>query len=281
VPAAVPLEVRAGIFDLKEQQDMQTAKPIELHGQPASGGKFPLICIPLVGRGFAALMAELDVVLPKKPDMLEWRVDFFQPIGDTTAVMAAASAIKAKAGPIPVLFTRRSSTEGGEKIDLDEDQVIALYTAVCESRSIDLIDYEMANDVAHITQMRQVAQANGIKLVLSFHDFSCTPGLETLVARFLLAEQLGADVAKVAVMPRDLDDVLTLLAATREASKRLRIPLISMSMGPYGSVTRLIGWVFGSALSFAVGAASSAPGQVPIEDLNTVLAILQASMGGR
>ncbi|MFZ4623312.1 MAG: type I 3-dehydroquinate dehydratase, partial [Rhodoferax sp.] len=243
MPAAVPLEVRAGIFDLKEQQDMQTAKPIELHGQPASGGKFPLICIPLVGRGFAALMAELDVVLPKKPDMLEWRVDFFQPIGDTTAVMAAASAIKAKAGPIPVLFTRRSRTEGGEKIDLDEDQVIALYAAVCESRSIDLIDYEMVNDVAHITQMRQVAQANGIKLVLSFHDFSCTPGLETLVARFLLAEQLGADVAKVAVMPRDLDDVLTLLAATREASKKLRSPLISMSMGPYGSVTRLIGWV--------------------------------------
>jgi 3-dehydroquinate dehydratase-1 len=39
--------------------------------------------------------------------------------------------------------------------------------------------------------------------------------------------------------------------------------------------------VFGSSLSFAVGAASSAPGQVPIEDLNTVLGILQKSMGGK
>lgn len=47
-------------------------------------------------------------------------------------------------------------------------------------------------------------------------------------------------------MPRDLDDVLTLLAATRQASKKLRIPLISMSMGPYGSLTRLFGWTFGS-----------------------------------
>lgn len=260
---------------------MQTNKPIELNGLPIAGGKFPLICTPLVGRTLDKLMAELDVVLPKKPDVLEWRVDFFEQIGDTARVIAAASAIKSKAGEIPLLFTRRSTIEGGEKIALSEAQVITMYTAVCESKSIDLIDYEMANDAADIAQVRAAAKANGIKLVLSFHNFSYTPGLETLAAKFLMADQLGADVAKVAVMPRDLDDVLTLLVATREASKRLRIPLISMAMGPLGAVTRMVGGVFGSSLSFAVGAAASAPGQVPIEDLNAVLAVLQKSMGGK
>jgi 3-dehydroquinate dehydratase-1 len=220
-------------------------------------------------------------VLPKQPDVLEWRVDYFDAIGDTTAVIASARAIKQAAGNIPVLFTRRSTLEGGEKIAINEDQVIAMYTAVCESKSIDLIDYEMANDAANIARVRTAAKANNIKLVLSFHNFSYTPALETLVAKFLTADQLGADVAKVAVMPRDLDDVLTLLTATRAASKKLRIPLISMSMGPFGAVTRLFGWTFGSALSFAVGASSSAPGQVPIEDLNTVLTILQKSIGGK
>ena len=135
---------------------------------------------------------------------------------------------------------------------MTEAQVIALYTAVCESKSIDLIDYEMANDAANIVQVRAAAKANGIKLVLSFHNFSYTPGPETLAAKFLTADQLGADVAKVAVMPRDLDDVLTLLSATREASKKLRIPLISMSMGPCGSLTRLFGWTFGSALTLSL-----------------------------
>ena len=260
---------------------MQTNKPIELNGQAIAGGKFPLICTPLVGRTLDKLMAELAVVLPKQPDVLECRVDFFEAIGDSAAVIAAARAIKQAAGNIPVLFTRRSTLEGGEKIALNEDQVIAMYTAVCESKSIDLIDYEMANDAANIVRVRAAAKANGIKLVLSFHNFSFTPGLETLASKFLSADQLGADVAKVAVMPRDLDDVLTLLTATREASKKLRIPLISMSMGPYGAMTRLFGWTFGSALTFAVGASSSAPGQVPIEDLNTVLAILQKSIGGK
>ena len=260
---------------------MQTNKPIELNGQPIAGGKFPLICTPLVGRTMEKILAELAVVLPKQPDVLEWRVDFFEAIGDTAAVIAAAKAIKRAAGNIPVLFTRRSTIEGGEAIALTEAQVIAMYAAVCESKSIDLIDYEMANDAANIALVRSAAKANDIKLVLSFHNFSYTPGLETLASKFLTADQLGADVAKVAVMPRDLDDVLTLLTATRDASKKLRIPLISMSMGPYGAMTRLFGWTFGSALTFAVGASSSAPGQVPIEDLNTVLAILQKSIGGK
>ena len=52
-------------------------------------------------------------------------------------------------------------------------------------------------------------------------------------------------------------------------------------MGPYGSLTRMFGWAFGSALTFAVGAAASAPGQVPIEDLNTVLGLLQKSIAGK
>jgi 3-dehydroquinate dehydratase-1 len=260
---------------------MKTSRPIEIHGHAIAGGKFPLVCTPLVGRTFERLMGELEVLMPKKPDVLEWRVDFFDQIGDSDAVIAAALAIKEKAGQVPLLFTRRSSLEGGEKIALSEDKVIALYQAVCQSKSIDLIDYEIANDPANVARVRAIACDNAITLVLSFHNFSFTPGVDALVAKFLQAEQLGADVAKVAVMPRDLSDVLTLLTATNEAGKKLRIPLISMSMGPYGSITRMFGGVFGSALSFAVGAASSAPGQVPIEDLNTVLGIVKKAMGGK
>lgn len=260
---------------------MQTAKAIELHTKPVGGAKFPLICSPLVGRTREQILTEVRVVVAKKPDVLEWRVDFFDDIANTPEVISVASAIKGAAAGIPVLFTRRSIREGGEKIALSEEKVIALYQAVCESRQIDLIDFEMSNDAAHVALVREAAQSNDIKLVLSFHNFSFTPGLETLGQRFLQAEQLGADVAKVAVMPRNLEDVLTLLSATLGASQKLRIPLISMSMGPYGSLTRLFGWTFGSALTFAVGASSSAPGQVPIEDLNTVLAILQKSMAGQ
>jgi 3-dehydroquinate dehydratase-1 len=52
-----------------------------------------------------------------------------------------------------------------------------------------------------------------------------------------------------------------------------------MSMGGYGSVSRMVGIVFGSALTFAVGKSSSAPGQIPIEELRTVLATVRRAAG--
>ncbi|WP_296446854.1 type I 3-dehydroquinate dehydratase [Rhodoferax sp. UBA5149] len=259
---------------------MQMGKPIELHGTPLGGGKFPLVCTPLVGRTRDKILSEVQLVLAKKPDILEWRVDFFENIGKPAEVISVAASIRQAAGGIPLVFTRRSVKEGGEKIALSEDEVVALYQAVCESRCADIVDFEMSNDAAHVRRVREVSKVNDTKLILSFHNFSFTPGLELLNQRFLEAEQLGADIAKVAVVPRNLEDVLTLLTATLKSSQKLKIPLISMSMGGYGSLTRLFGGAFGSALTFAVGASSSAPGQVPIEDLNTVLGILQKSMAG-
>ena len=54
-----------------------------------------------------------------------------------------------------------------------------------------------------------------------------------------------------------------------------------MSMGPLGAVTRMIGGVFGSSLSFAVGEGSSAPGQMPIADLVAVYEIIRRARGNR
>ena len=95
------------------------------------------------------------------------------------------------------------------------------------------------------------------------------------------AERLGGDVAKVAVMPQGLQDVLTLLGATHTASQTVGLPLISMSMGPLGAVTRMVGGLFGSGLTYGVCAAASAPGQVPIEELRSVLGtVRKAVLGG-
>ena len=255
------------------------AKAIELNGKPAGSGRFPAVCAPLVGRTREKLLTEVAVVAAKKPDLLEWRVDFFDGIGDSAQVVELAMRIKQAAAGIPVLFTRRSSREGGEKIALAEEQVISLYQAVCASGHVDMVDYEMGNAPAQVGQVRNMARDHRVKLILSFHDFQRTPTLEFLAERFDQAQRLGADVAKVAVMPHGMEDVLTLLAATLQASQRLAIPVVSMSMGALGSVTRLCGWTFGSAMTFAVGESSSAPGQMPIADIDAGLAVLRKAFG--
>jgi 3-dehydroquinate dehydratase-1 len=112
---------------------------------------------------------------------------------------------------------------------------------------------------------------------VSCHDFHATPGSAEMVATLLRAEREGADIAKLAVMPRAPGDVLRLLDATLQAGAALRIPLITMSMGALGAMTRICGWQYGSSVTFAVGQRVSAPGQIPIKELRGAMAALGES----
>ena len=257
---------------------MKSAKVVDIRGRTL-GGETPLVCTPLVGKTSERVLAEAATVVAKKPDVIEWRVDYFESIGDATAVLETARRLRAAVGDMPIIFTRRSIREGGEPIAIDDEGVVRLYAAVSASGLVDFLDFEMGNDPEQLRRVREDARERGTRLILSYHNFGYTPGREFLEQRFLEAERLGADVAKVAVMPRDRIDVLTLLTATAQAEAKARIPLISMSMGPLGSVTRMIGGVFGSSLSFAVGEASSAPGQIPIADLHAVYAVIRRARG--
>ena len=258
---------------------MSQTKGIEIRGRKLDG-QTPLICSPLVGRTCERVLAEAAIVVAKKPDVIEWRVDYFDAIAETARVLDAGTALRRAVGDTPIIFTRRSTKEGGERIALDDEGVVRLYDAVGASRLVDFLDFEMSNDPDHVRRVRESASRHDTRVILSYHNFGYTPGLEFLVQRFLEAERLGGDVAKVAVMPRDRDDVLTLLAATSLAEAKMRIPLISMSMGPLGAVTRMVGGVFGSSLSFAIGEGSSAPGQMPIADLKDVYGIIGRARGG-
>lgn len=251
---------------------------IDLKGRSNGNPRFPAICAPLVGRTRERLLAETAVVAAKGPDILEWRVDFFEGIADTAQVVSLAAGIKQASGNLPLLFTRRSMREGGERIALSEEQVLAMYRAVCEAGDVDIVDFEMSNAAADVREVREMSKARGIQLILSFHDFAATPSLEFLHERFIQAAQLGADIAKVAVMPQRMEDVLTLLSATLRASGELAIPVVSMSMGRLGALTRTAGWSFGSAMTFAVGEGSSAPGQMAIADVEAGVALLQKAL---
>lgn len=244
-----------------------------------SGKGLPYICTPIIGKNDDELMAELRKIVPKKPDIIEWRVDFYDEIDNIEKVLLSAEMISKNINNIPILFTIRSSKEGGEDISLSEEGIVELLTTVCKTDYIQMIDFEGSNNPENIKQLRKVSKEHQKKLILSYHNFEVTPEKTEICKRLLLAEFYGADMAKAAVMPNNKKDVLALLEVTRELSETMNIPLITMSMGGLGSVSRILGWVYGSAVTFAVGEKSSAPGQIPLEDLRQVIEITKKSMG--
>ena len=238
-----------------------------------NGGEMPLDGAPRVARIQGRLLAEVAGIPVQKPDLVEWRADHLIAVADTGALRTAC-------GTLPLVFICRSSNERRRPIALDDEQIVDLYAAMVTSRFVGCVDFELEHDASLLQHGREAAHGDQIRFILSSHSFGCTPGIDFVVDRFLEVERQSADLAMVSVMPRDRTDVLTLLAATARAHDKAHIRLIDMSVGPLDAVTRMVGGPFGSCLSHAVGETASAPGQVPIGDLVTVLDVLRRSRGG-
>ena len=252
-------------------------KPISIRGTPA---KFPLICAPLIGTNRDALLAEGAAARVAGADIVEWRVDHFGSISHAEEVIGTGRALRGSLSGLPLLFTRRSAAEGGHPVPISDSQVVELYSAVCADGLADLVDFEMGSGTREMRAVRDVSRRHGVGLICSFHDFDRTPPMAELGAQFRRAQELGGDVAKVSVMARAPEDALALLAATLEASRTLEIPLVGVSMGPHGALSRMLGFAFGSALTFGVAAGSSAPGQMPIGELRAAIYLARKALGG-
>ena len=124
-----------------------------------------------------------------------------------------------------------------------------------------------------------LAHSYGVKVIASNHDFDATPEKDEIVRRLRMMQDYGADIPKMAVMPRNKQDVLTLLSATLEMSEQFADrPIITMSMAGTGVVSRLTGETFGSALTFGAATKASAPGQINVNELAQVLDIIHKSL---
>ena len=109
----------------------------------------------------SACSTEAATVARRTPDVIEWRVDYFDAIGDTAAVLDTGRALRAAVGDTPIIFTRRSIKEGGEPIAIDDEGVVRLYDAVGASGLVDFIDFEMGNDAEHVRARARDARGHG------------------------------------------------------------------------------------------------------------------------
>lgn len=227
---------------------------------------FPTICAPITGKTTDEIMKQLRSIVPEQPDLIEWRADFFDHLSSVEDVLAVIRKMQAETN-IPFLFTIRSEIEGGQKITLTEVNKVELICSVCKYSAVAFVDYEACHDVTFINKVKHHAKENEKQLILSYHNFRETPANDLLIKRLKKAEELGADVAKLAVMPKNQEDVFRLLEVTHQADATLQIPIVTMSMGNVGKISRLFGWIYGSAITFGSGVHQSAPGQIPLKEL--------------
>ncbi len=242
------------------------------------GEGIPKICVPIVGVTREEILRSGKNISTVGADVAEWRADWYEDVFTFEKVEETAKELRDVLGSIPILFTFRTAKEGGEKA-IEKEDYVRINQSTAKTGYIDMVDAEVFTGDDAVTAIVKTAHELGVKAVVSNHDFHKTPEKEEIVSRLRMMIELGADIAKIAVMPQNKKDVLTLLAATEEMyTKYADRPIITMSMAGTGVISRLCGEVFGSALTFGAAGKASAPGQMEVEDLKTVLSLLHKSL---
>lgn len=252
---------------------LQSKTKVTVRGRVV-GGPTPLICLPLLAGKPPEVLSEAKALKTFAPDLVEWRTDCLESAENIDETILLLKALREKIGDIPLIFTCRVDTEGGFK-SIPGDIRLELIKTAAKSGQVDLVDVEMRNGIDFTEAVKDACKPFGPRLILSHHDFDRTPDEACILSKLVQARKMGADIAKVAVTPKNYSDVLVLLSAALKARMGpLDIPVIAISMGREGAVTRLAGGLFGSDVTYAIGKKSSAPGQLPVDELRQAMKVL-------
>ncbi len=245
-------------------------KPVQLRNGVVLGEGLPKICVPLTGKGKDELEAQARQIAAVSPDLVEWRADYFKDLGDVEKVAEVLMSLRDILGEAPILFTIRTKREGGEgELAPEEYRSLILYAA--GRPEVSLIDIEGLNPEINTELLISEVHELGMPVIASWHNFSRTPKKPELDLVFDRLTRTGADVLKVAVMPKKPKDVLRLMSVTEEKNRQIPNPLVTMAMGDLGRLSRVSGRITGSVMTFGIVGDASAPGQLPVGELREMI----------
>lgn len=242
------------------------------------GQGIPKIAVPFMGCSNEEIMKDVAYLKEVKLDVAEWRIDFYEDVYKIEKVKEILAEVRKALGDTPLLVTFRSAKEGGAK-EITLEYYMELQKAISATGNADMIDVELfIGDEEAVKEIVKAAHEHDVKVIMSNHDFDKTPSKNEIIARLCKMQELGADVPKIAVMPLSSTDVVELLTATNEMTRdHDKTPIITMSMGPLGVISRLAGEAFGSALTFGSAKVASAPGQLEANELYKILSLISAN----
>lgn len=207
-------------------------------------------------------------------DILEIRLDLLK-ITDADKAAKLIQEIKSEI-KLPVMVTNRSSLEGGKWQGKEEERIKLLLDLFALGNGPDALDIELSADKKERDKLVKEAKNHGKTVIISFHDFSKTPSVQEMKTILNEVFMAGADIAKLAVMPNSMRDVLELLGLALDFQE-MNKPICTISMGAPGKHTRVIAPLYGSVLTYASveDASSAAPGQLPVAEVKKIMGVLE------
>jgi 3-dehydroquinate dehydratase/shikimate dehydrogenase len=199
----------------------------------------------------------------KDAKFLEFRLDALAKPG---AALPGLQEFLSRHRDLSSIATCRRKQFGGHFVgSLNAELDILLKAAEAGCSIVDL-EVESAEEAKHaqLAKFRAGVKEAGASLLISFHDFTRTKGLEQAAERI---EAFQPDFVKVVSTARTLTDNLAVLKLIEDRS--LSSHVVGIAMGEEGLLSRVLGPRAGAAFTFASSddGEETAPGQVSVRTL--------------
>ncbi len=190
--------------------------------------------------------------IPSGVGGVEVRADLFDSLEDSLSLVSSLSE------KFAVLVTPRHASQGGSWRWSEQER--AAYCMDAMHRGALLVDVE------HGTEAAAILQAEGLKVLLSWHDFHGMITREDLQG--LTAEMEGNDPAAIKVVPTagSLADAVQMLEWV-EGQEDTGPPRVGFAMGPQGIPGRILSLSRGAPWTYGSNGRAVAPGQLPVQDM--------------
>ena len=195
-------------------------------------------------------------------DVLELRLDLLgiENLDEAIALTKQVSSIN-----LPCIATNRIPEEGGCWASGEEKRLEILEGILPH---VEAVDIEMC--APEKDRIIQKAKNENVTVIISSHFFDSTPPVDEIINIYRIGNEAGADITKIATMPKSPKDVLKLL----EAANAVEGTVCAIAMGKVGTYSRVIGGLYGSVLTYGCIGKPVAPGQLRIDKLKAAMEML-------
>lgn len=254
-------------FKMRQTKGMPhaTAIPADSHASGAPAGprlRLGKLCVAVQASSPAELWERVTAAL-NDTRFLELRLDS---LPKPAAILPALKEFLARRRDVIVIATCRRKAAGGHftgSLAVEMEILLKAAEAGCQIVDLEVESAEQATR-PQLAKFRLALRAAGTALLVSFHDFTRTKGLEQAADRI---QAFQPDYMKVVSTARTLSDNLAVLKLIEDRS--LSTEVVGIAMGEEGLVSRVLGPREGAAFTFAASGegAETAPGQVSARTL--------------
>ena len=214
--------------------------------------------MPVAAKCPSELSSMIERAEGEGADLIEVRLDYLEGIEGIEKIVDHAS--------VPLIATNRQYEQGGYRVQ-DEGSRVQNLMKAAES-GFQYADIELTTE--DLRDVNSALRDLGVKPIVSFHNFTCTPSLSEMGKIVEDQMRVGAEVCKLVTMAKSIEDNLPCLLLSSKICKVAKI--VCFAMGEKGLISRAFSPIFGGCFTYAsIGKGmETAPGQITISELKNL-----------